>query len=547
MDNAGTTTVYTYSYDQQKRLTGESQIRGGTTLVSATYTYDPVGNRTSRTDSSGKTTYDYNSRDQLLATHTPGGGGTTYTYDADGNLQTSTTGGVVTTYGYDVDDNLTSVTVGSTVAASYTYDADGNRASATDHASGVVTSYLVDPFGPSGLPQVVRESRTNGFIADYAYGNERISLDRGSGNTSFYLYDGNMNTRLLLDGSASVQDSYRYDAFGQVIDQHGAVPNPFLYDGQQYDAGTGLYYLRARYMDPTTGRFLSMDPASGSPVDPITFHRYLYAGDNPVSFSNPSGREFLADTLSSISIISTLQTGFSWVKKNGATIGNVLTTFAKFKSLLSALEKVRQAHSLTVAHAVATLYGKGTVEQTIQTFDKLTFCKLKPDKGSFGGTGGVVKGLLDVLCSNLSTGVLPGLIDFSGGGFGDSVGGQLVSSGLNAVALVVMEQYRKVAFEWVNELPLEGHYINQGFNDGYVTSVLQVAAGFKGLDFGLSVGKTLGANSGYVTAISDALKQAQTAVALILSEETLTALVAYTSDEWGSGEISPDQIPPATE
>ena len=51
----------------------------------------------------------------------------------------------------------------------------------------MVTSYLVYLFGPSGLPQVVRQSRINGFIADYADGNERISLDRGSGNTSFYL------------------------------------------------------------------------------------------------------------------------------------------------------------------------------------------------------------------------------------------------------------------------------------------------------------------------------------------------------------------------
>src|SRR5665647_2111957 len=58
----------------------------------------------------------------------------------------------------------------------------------------------------------------------------------------------------------------------------------------QFDANTGFYYLRARYMNPSTGTFISMDPAQGSIFDPVSLHKYLYANANPVMNCDPSGR-----------------------------------------------------------------------------------------------------------------------------------------------------------------------------------------------------------------------------------------------------------------
>jgi RHS repeat-associated protein len=63
-----------------------------------------------------------------------------------------------------------------------------------------------------------------------------------------------------------------------------------LYRGEQYDPDLQLYYLRARYFNPLTGRFLSRDPAAGQPTVPRTQHKYLYVGGNPVNKRDPSGR-----------------------------------------------------------------------------------------------------------------------------------------------------------------------------------------------------------------------------------------------------------------
>ena len=52
---------------------------------------------------------------------------------------------------------------------------------------------------------------------------------------------------------------------------------------------TGLYYLRARYMNPSTGTFISMDNYEGSIYDPVSLHKYLYANANPVMYTDPSG------------------------------------------------------------------------------------------------------------------------------------------------------------------------------------------------------------------------------------------------------------------
>lgn len=69
----------------------------------------------------------------------------------------------------------------------------------------------------------------------------------------------------------------------------GTTPNNFLYSGAQYDGALSLYYLRARYYNPATGRFLTTDTYLGAILDPATLHRYVYARNNPVNRIDPSG------------------------------------------------------------------------------------------------------------------------------------------------------------------------------------------------------------------------------------------------------------------
>jgi RHS repeat-associated protein len=95
----------------------------------------------------------------------------------------------------------------------------------------------------------------------------------------------------LTDAAGNVTDTYDYDVWGNAVNSTGTTPNLYLYRGEQYDSDLGLYYLRARYVNPLTGRFLTRDPAHGTIQIPQTLHKYLYVGANPVRFTDPSGRE----------------------------------------------------------------------------------------------------------------------------------------------------------------------------------------------------------------------------------------------------------------
>jgi RHS repeat-associated protein len=83
--------------------------------------------------------------------------------------------------------------------------------------------------------------------------------------------------------------TYDYDAWGNTVNTTGSTPNVYLYRGEQFDYDLGLYYLRARYFNPLTGRLLSRDPYAGEPPTPATLHKYLYANGDPVNLGDPSG------------------------------------------------------------------------------------------------------------------------------------------------------------------------------------------------------------------------------------------------------------------
>ena len=127
------------------------------------------------------------------------------------------------------------------------------------------------------------ETVSGSVTRTYAYGVQRISEDqlvRSTWTPSFYGYDGHGNVRFLTNNAGTMTDSYTYDAFGLPIATSGATPNNYLYSGEQYDSALGAYYLRARYYNPATGRFLTMDPYPGNMVVPATLHKYAYTGDN---------------------------------------------------------------------------------------------------------------------------------------------------------------------------------------------------------------------------------------------------------------------------
>ncbi|MBC2711713.1 MAG: cadherin-like domain-containing protein [Desulfosarcina sp.] len=295
--------VVDYSYDSLYRLTQEDITDPALGNETIDYTYDPVGNRLTNTDSSGTTTYIYNANDQLITEAGPGYTNT-YAYDNNGNTVSKSDGITTTTYDYDYENRLVQTHDGISTTA-YGYDVDGIRtASNTD---GIATYYLVDKNRP--YSQVLEErDGSDSLIVSYMYGDDLISQNRG-GILSYYHYDGQMSTRNLTDGSAGITDSFVYDAFGILLGHGGTTENHYLYTGEQYDPNVGFYYLRARYYDENTGRFVTHDPVLGNQFEPVSLHRYLYANVNPVMYFDPSGETnllLLTGTMVIVGILAAL-------------------------------------------------------------------------------------------------------------------------------------------------------------------------------------------------------------------------------------------------
>ncbi|PPT10851.1 YD repeat protein [Geitlerinema sp. FC II] len=148
-------------------------------------------------------------------------------------------------------------------------------------------------------------------------GLDLISQQRGD-ESRFYLQDGHSGVRLLTDELGTVTDTYEYGAYGEVLSATGATENPYLYRGESWDSELGLQYLRSRYYEPETGRFLSTDPFEGMVESPVSRHRYLYGNANPVVFEDPSGE--IASILSAPVIASTLYAALSTVYSVAAPI-----------------------------------------------------------------------------------------------------------------------------------------------------------------------------------------------------------------------------------
>ena len=103
--------------------------------------------------------------------------------------------------------------------------------------------------------------------------------------------------------------------------------SPSYYRAEQYDSDLGLYYLRARYYNAATGRFMSRDPEDGCLWHPDSQHKYLYASDDPVDRVDPSGRSDAAEEEGIIGNIDLQAVGRPTVPK-GTFLGGIgLTGF----------------------------------------------------------------------------------------------------------------------------------------------------------------------------------------------------------------------------
>lgn len=105
---------------------------------------------------------------------------------------------------------------------------------------------------------------------------------------TYYYTDPQGNVLAEADEQGNVTKTYDYKPYGSGA--MGALDDGPSYTGHVNDSDTGLLYMQARYQDPVTGRFLSVDPESISSGNVSSFNRYSYAVNNPYTHTDPSGR-----------------------------------------------------------------------------------------------------------------------------------------------------------------------------------------------------------------------------------------------------------------
>jgi RHS repeat-associated protein len=282
----GTSTKYLY--DAAGRNTGMNNRKANGAIINEyTFNLNNAGNHLSETmnepalsnglNTLTSATTNYNA---MPYNRIQNAGATTFTHNNQGQI----TNRAADTYTFDVNDNL--LTVNGSATGTFSYDGAGNRRSKT--LNGITTKYVLSILGMS---QVLMETDASNDPSNYyVYGpTGLISRIKPNNTTHVYHYDYRGSTIAISDASSNLTHTYSYDPFGNVLAANEPANdlNPFRYVGQQgvqYETPT-LTFMRARYADLTTGRFISEDPIWATNL-------YPYADNNPVMGVDPSGELF---------------------------------------------------------------------------------------------------------------------------------------------------------------------------------------------------------------------------------------------------------------
>jgi RHS repeat-associated protein len=153
--------------------------------------------------------------------------------------------------------------------------------------------------GQNHYQEIEEQDDTDATVATYVWGNgidELLEMDRG-GQRHFYHADDLGSIRKVTDNSGAVVEQYRYDDYGVPMFLNGAgtvipetqITNATLFTGRRYDAETGNYYYRTRYLDPRVGRFTTRDTIGIWGDWAALGNGFTYVGNNPDSFVDPFG------------------------------------------------------------------------------------------------------------------------------------------------------------------------------------------------------------------------------------------------------------------
>ena len=208
-------------------------------------------------------------------------------YDTNGNL--SAKGSRL--FAYDYRNRLVRSSKGDD-AVTFTYDIFGRQTSRTDLSGTQHFSYAGD--------QKIEERNASGQVTKhYLWGNGidellRLDIYNGNSSTPYYVHTDSIgSTTAITDGSGNIVERVSYDvyglptftnALGQTL-KKSTIRNTTLFQGREYDYDLSLYNYRARYYDPSLGRFLQTDPLGYQD----SMNLYQGMNMNPVNFVDPWG------------------------------------------------------------------------------------------------------------------------------------------------------------------------------------------------------------------------------------------------------------------
>ncbi|MGD9642098.1 MAG: RHS repeat domain-containing protein [Elusimicrobiales bacterium] len=317
----------TYSYDAAGQLLSIVNKAGGKVVAFANYKYDAVGNRIKKEDQDGTIKYRYDASNRLITAepvpmnmpeaevfiYDKNGnrrydrGAWDYKYDAANRLLENST----YTYTHDLNGNLTSRTKkDDNSAISYAYNPEQQLSEVTTSEHKV--QYKYDPLGRriektvDGSPKryiydnediIAILDGSNNPTEAFTHGpsiDEALILTKPDGANYYYHVDGLGSIQTISDDASRIIETYSYKAYGQpkIMNSLGQVANDspignvWMFAGREYESKSGLYYNRARYLDPTRGAFTQEDPIGfmGGVVN-----LYSYAKNNAARYIDPSG------------------------------------------------------------------------------------------------------------------------------------------------------------------------------------------------------------------------------------------------------------------
>ena len=324
---AGSVHTFTYVYDIYGQLIRENNPDLNKSFV---YSYDSIGNITSvkeypytlgtlpaNASSTKSFVYDTARKDRLTSYN-----GSTITYNSSGCVSSykgesySWKNGLLST----ITKGSPKPNSASYQSCSFTYNSYGQRTKkhyqyrsdsiAFEQANPTyITTYSYDHLGrlvrETCLVTYLGNTTTHTHSLVYLYDEMSVvglmyGYDTSALQTYYYHRNPQGDVVSIHDINGNKVVEYAYDAYGNCTVVHSTNPelsdyNPIRYRGYYYDRETGLYYLNARYYNPEWRRFISSDEPSY--LDPTTvngLNLYVYCGNDPVNYADPSGHFMLS-------------------------------------------------------------------------------------------------------------------------------------------------------------------------------------------------------------------------------------------------------------